>query len=193
MKAELIINNTTLKLGHKELNEISYILDDCPTTKDIYHEMAQLASTETRTNIASQNYLHKKTIALLMSDSQTDVMRAVTSRDKFISEMTKEDIEKFIATGDSEILTNIVENISELTEEYEICEKDWLCEKLFQQITDPLVKYELASTGETSRLILKKLINDSDISVSQAAKTTLEDLDFETDEEEDEEEEDFSL
>lgn len=94
MKAELIINNTRLELGHKELNEISYALDDCKKTKDIFHELAQSSSTETRSNIASQKNLHRQTVKLLLSDSQIEVMRTIITRDKFISQMGKEDIDR---------------------------------------------------------------------------------------------------
>jgi len=133
MTAELIINNIRLELGHKELNEISYALDDCKRTRDIYHELAQSPSAETRSNIVSTKNLHAKTVRLLLSDSQIEVMRFMIRKDKFISAMKKEDIERFINTSDSEILISIGNKISELTEEYEVCEKDWLCEKLYQQ------------------------------------------------------------
>ena len=183
MKAELIINNTRLELGHKELNEISYVLGDCKKAKDIFHELAQSPSTETRSNIASQKNLHRKTVKLLLSDSQIEVMRTIITKDKFISKMGKEDIDRFINTGDTEILTGLVKNMAELTEEYEVCEKDWLCEKLYQQ-ADPSVRYELADNDETPEFILKKLLEDSDINVSQAAQDTLdgiEDVNFDDD------------
>ena len=177
MKAELIINNTRLELGHKELNEISYILGDCKKAKDIFHELAQSPSTETRSNIASQKNLHRKTVTLLLSDSQIEVIRTIITRGKFISQMEKEDIDRFINTGDSEILIRLVENMVDLTEKYEVCEKDWLCEKLYQQ-TDPSVRYGLADNDKTPEFILKKLAQDPDLDVSQAAKDTLEDLEL---------------
>ncbi len=183
MKAELIINNTRVELGHKELNEISYALDDCKKAKDIFHELAQSPSTETRSYIASQKNLRRKTVKLLLSDSQIEVMRTIITRDKFISQMGKEDIDRFINTGDPEILIGLVKNMVDLTEEYGVCEKDWLCEKLYQQ-TDPLVRYELADNDEIPEFILKKLIADPDINVSQAAQDTLdliEDVNFDDD------------
>jgi len=115
MTAELIINNVRLELGHKELNEISYTLDDCKRTKDIYHELAQSPSTETRSYIVSAKNLHAKTVRLLLSDHQIEVMRSMIRKDKFISAMKKEDIERFINTIDPEILISIVKNISDLT------------------------------------------------------------------------------
>ncbi|MBC2704288.1 hypothetical protein [Desulfobacula sp.] len=175
MKAELIINNVRLELGHRELNEISYALNDCERTKDIFHELAQSPSADTRSNIVSQNHLHAKTVRLLLSDSQIEVIRSMIDRDQFISLMRKEDIEQFINTGDSEILTDIVDNISDLTDEHEVCEKDWLCEKLYQQ-ADPTIRFKLAENDETSDFILKKLKADSDINVSQAAQDTLDEI-----------------
>lgn len=175
MKAELIINNVRLDLGHKELNEISYSLEDCKRNKDIFHELAQSTSAETRLNIVSQKNLHEKTVRLLLADSQIEVVRSMTNNYTFISRMRKEDIERFINSGDTEILTAIVGNISDLTEIYEVCEKDWLCEKLYQQ-PDPTVRLELSSTDETPEFILKKLIKDSDINVSRAAQDTLDEI-----------------
>jgi len=178
MKAELIINNIKLDLGHRELNEISYALVDCDKTKDIYHELAQSPSTETRSNIALQENLHRKTVRLLLSDTQIEVMRTMSREDNFISNMTKEDVERFINNGDSEVLINMVNNIQTLTEDYEICERDWLCEKLYAQ-EDPSVRYELASNEDTSEIIVKKLTDDPDINVSEAAKETLEGIESE--------------
>jgi len=176
MKAELIINNVRLEIGHRELNEISYALNDCERNKNIYHELAQSPSAETRSNIVSQNHLHTKTVRLLLSDPQIEVMRAMVDQDKFISRIRKEDIERFINTGDSEILSDIVGNISDLTDEHEVCEKDWLCEKLYQQ-ADPTIRFKLAENDETPVFILKKLLVDSDINVSQAADETLDEID----------------
>ncbi|WP_300463658.1 hypothetical protein [Desulfobacula sp.] len=178
MTAELIINNVRLELGHRELNEIAYALDDCKRTKNIYHELAQSPSAETRSNIVSKNYLHAKTVRLLLPDSQIEVMRSMINQDKFLSQMGKDDIERFINTGDSEILTEIVDNISDLTEVYELCERDWLCEKLYQQ-ADPTIRFGLGSTDETPGFILKKLIKDPDINVSQAARDTLDEIEEE--------------
>jgi len=175
MNAELIINNVRLELGHKELNEISYSLEDCKRTKDIFHELAQSTSAETRSNVVLQKNLHRKTVKLLLTDSQIEVMRYMITKDKFISAMKKEDVERFINTSDPEILISIVKNISDLTEIYEVCEKDWLCEKLYQQ-ADPAIRFELASNDETSEFILKKLLTDPDINVSQAAQDTLDQI-----------------
>jgi hypothetical protein len=173
MKAQLIINGVTVELSHNELNDIAFTLDSCERYKDLFHELAGSPCAETRSSVASQSYLHEKTCRILLQDNQIDVLRALTSKGRCIPEMTKEDIERLIDTQDTEILTNIINHISDFTEEYSICEKDWLCEKLYQQ-KDPVVRQELAENDETPKFILKKMImNDSERSVSNAAEETL--------------------
>ncbi len=182
MKAELVINNVRLELGHKELNEISYVLNDCKRNRDIFHELAKSQSTETRARIASQTHLYEKTAKLLLADNQIDVIRSMMNRGgRTVSHLGKTDIEKLINIGDHEVLNEIINRISDLTETFEVCEKDWLCEKLYQQ-PDPSVRFELASSEDTSEFILKKLLEDSDINVSQAAKDTLRKIEFNGDE-----------
>lgn len=55
---------------------------------------------------------------------------------------------------------------------------------------DPQVRYALATSEETPELFLKKLVDDPDINVSQAAQETLDDirnidLDYEDDSDDD--------
>ena len=66
----------------------------------------------------------------------------------------------------------------------EVCEKDWLCEKLDQQ-ADPTIRFKLAENDETSEFILKKLVEDPDINVSQAAQDTLDEMDDFNDDDDD--------
>ncbi|EMS78427.1 hypothetical protein [Desulfotignum phosphitoxidans] len=173
MKAQLIVNGVTVELSHNELNEIAFTLDTCERYMDLFHELAGSPCTETRSSVASQTFLHEKTCRILLQDNQVDVLRALTSKGRCIPEIKKEDIERLIDLQDTEILSNIINHISDLTEEYSICEKDWLCEKLYQQ-KDPVVRQELAENDETPRFILKKMVlNDSEWAVSKAAEETL--------------------
>jgi len=180
MKGELIINNVRLELGYEILNQLSYKLNDSKRTRDIAHELAQSPCCETRYNIASRDCLHSETVAILMPDTQIEVIRAMIANDNFKSQMKPADVERFIDTGDPEILTGIVNAMVDLTETYEVCERDWLCEKLFQH-PDPAIRFELANTEKTPEFFLNKLANDPDLDVSRAAKDTLEDIEPEDD------------
>ncbi len=187
MKAKLIINNKSLELGHRELIEISYVLDDCKEAKDIFHELAKSTATDVRSHIGSYQNLHDKTVKMLLSDTQIEVMRAVISKRKFIRLMDKEDVKRFITNGDSEVLTIMANNMDHFIEEYSVCEQDWLCEQLYRA-KDPQVRYELAASEETPEIFLKKLVDDPDSNVSQAAKETLDkikDIKFDYDEDSD--------
>ena len=64
--------------------------------------------------------------------------------------MTKEDIERYIESGDSEI------------EDFDICEKEWLCQRLYRA-EDPQVRYELASNEAATDAVLEELVKDPDI------------------------------
>jgi len=180
MKSELIINNVRLELGYEMLNQLSYIMDDNKKTRDIAHELAKSPCCEIRTQIASRNILHPQTVSLLLPDTQIEVMRAMAGNDEFISQMTLADVERFINTGDPEILVKLVETMSDLTETHEVCQRDWLCEKLSQH-PDPAIRAELAGNEETPEFFLKKLAQDPDSDVSQAAKDTLENLEEDDD------------
>lgn len=180
MKAKLIVNGAELELGHVMLNELSYTLPDEKKSMDIFHELAQSPSGETRSHIASQSCLHPKTVALLLPDTQIEVMRAMAGNDEFISQMTLADVERIINTDDPDILVSIVTAMLDLTESYEVCERDWLCEKL-SKYPDPAVRSELAGNEETPEFFLKKLAQDPDLDVSRSAKDTLEDLEHDDD------------
>ena len=187
MKGELIINNVRLELGYGMLNDLSYSLDDSKMSRGIFHELAKSPCCETRSYIASRNNLYPKTVTILLPDQQINVMRAMVENDNFISQMNKTDVERFIHTGDPEILTGIVNAMSDLTEIYDVCERDWLCEKFYQH-PDPAVRYELANNDETPEFFLKKLREDSDVAVVRAAQDTLDNIEDPFDDDDDDDE-----
>ncbi len=180
MKAELIVNNVKVELGHKEINELSYIFEKDPKYKDLFHELAQSPCTETRAHVASQDYLHRKTIRSLVMDDQIEVMRSVVNKGVCVTGMEKEDVERYVNTVDYEVVSGLINLMEDLTDEYEVCEKDWLCEKI-AHLSDPSIRLELAESENTSEFILKKLVNDPDLNVAEAAKETLEDRTIEED------------
>jgi hypothetical protein len=177
MKGALIINNVRLEIGHEILNMLSYSLDDNKKTMDIAHELAQSPCCETRSHIASRRCLHKKTVTKLMLDTQIEVMRAMIENDIFLSRMMLVDVERFIDADDPEVLAAIVNAMTDLTETYEVCERDWLCEQLFQH-PDPCVRFKLADSKATPVFFLGKLAKDSDLDVSQAAIEILENMEL---------------
>ena len=179
MKAKLVINNVEKILGHRELTDLCYCLEDCEGNEEIFHELAKSKSVEIRTLIAGNNHLSDETVDLLMHDSSVEILRAIVSRDHTPLRMKKEDLECFIETGDTEILMNLADRIFEYAD-LEVCEMDWLCEKLLNQ-EDPAIRYKLAENAYTPIFFLKKLANDDDINIAERAMMTLienDDLDW---------------
>ena len=172
MDARLIINGVEIKLGHKELVDICYSIEDYARNADIFHELAKSNSSEIRSNIAGNEHLKDETFDMLIQNSSLEIMRTIISRDHFKRRMDKEIIERFIETGDTEILTNIAEDILDCADLYDVCEMDWLCEKLIIK-KDPAVRYELAGNDSTPVFFLNKLAEDSDINVAEKAQETL--------------------
>jgi len=175
MDARLIINGVEIKLGHKELVDICYSIEDYARNVDILHELAKLNSSEIRSNVAGNEHLKDETFDMLIQDSSLEVMRVVICHDHFKKRMDKEIIERFIQTGDTEILTRIAKEIDDYTVLYEVCEMDWLCEKLIVQ-KDPAVRYKIAGNDSIPVFFLNKLAEDSDINVSEKAQETLSEL-----------------
>ncbi len=176
MNAKLIINNIGVTLGHRQLEEVVFCLNDEPAMRDVFYELAQSPSSEIRNDIARKRYLSVKTRRQLIADADLEVMRTVIASDEAREHMTLNDLERYMATGDTEILKALADDLSDFTQFNEVCETDWLCEKLINQ-NDPAVRYSLAENEDTPVFFLKKLATDNDIDVARKAVETLRDVD----------------
>ena len=165
-----------INLGHRELETIIFSLEDCERNKEISHELGKSKSSQIRTHIANNEYLNDETVDLLLKDSSVEVLRAIVSRDYTPSRMKKEDLERLIEIGDTELLIIIAGKISEYVDEFGICKMDWLCEKLITQ-EDPVIRYMLAENDYTPDHFLGKLTHDEDINVAEKAMRALIDKD----------------
>ncbi|MEW6078398.1 MAG: hypothetical protein AB1724_11345 [Thermodesulfobacteriota bacterium] len=192
MNAKLMINNYEITLGHKGLEEIAFWLEDAPENSDIFHELAKSESSALLVNLVDKEHLARLTVRMLIEDSSLEVMRAVIDSRHARKHMTRRDMEAYLATGDCELLSTMARDLEYFTEVYEVCEKDWLCEKLAGQ-KDPGVRFALAENTDTPVQVLEDLTEDDDPDVARQAEKTLaeireaeEDEDEEDDEDEDE-------
>jgi len=172
MDARLTINGVEIKLGHKGLLDISYSIDDCKRNAGVFHELAKSHSSEIRSNVSGNKHLKDKTFDMLLQDSSLEVMRAIICHDHFKKRMDKAIIERFIETGDTEILISIATEIDEFVSLYDVCEMDWLCEKLIVQ-KDPAVLYELAANDSVPIFFMSKLAEHYDVNIAEKAEKTL--------------------
>ncbi len=178
MNARLIINNIEIVLGFRELEEIVFTLEDSPDKKAVFHELAGAPSSEIRNTIASCRHLRHRTIRRLIDDTVLEVMRTVISADKIRRHLTTADVERYLDTGDCDILAVLARDLEEFSDIHEVCEKDWLCEKLVHQ-PEPAVRYALAENEDTPVFFLRKLAVDSDANVAAQADQTLREMDEE--------------
>lgn len=185
MNAKLTINDVEVVLGHKGLADITWWLEDKPANRDLFHELAKSECSEVLVNLVDKENLLKLTTRMLIEDSSLEVMRAVLDSSRAREHMTRRDLESYIAKDDCEILTSLANNLTDFTEAYEICEPEWLCEKLIGQ-PDPAVRYALAENEDTPEEFLERLADDDDADVAGQAAKTLAELREEEDEEEDE-------
>jgi hypothetical protein len=175
MNAKLSINGVEIVLGHKALTEMTYCLQDNHENSDFFREMAKSNCSELLTALVDKKHLSKLTLRLLIENGSLEVMRAVVCSRNAISHMTRRDIESYISTGDCEILTSLANNIVDFTETYEVCEKEWLCEKLARH-SDPAIRYALAENTDTPEGLLEELVEDDDVDVARQAEETLADI-----------------
>lgn len=175
MNARLIINNREVLLGHRHLEEFVFTLDDDPAMREIFHELAKSPSSEIRKDISGNQYLSEETRRLLIADTSLEVMRAIILSDEAQALMTQSDLERYLATGDAEILRALAINLKELARKYKVCDLNWLCENLIRQ-PDPATRYNLAANIYTPAAFLKKLAGDDDVDVARKAAETLREV-----------------
>ena len=183
MDARLIINDHEVRLGHKGLAEIAYWLEDKPEHSDIFHELAKSECSEVLVCLVDKEHLSRLTVRMLIEESSLEVMRAVVDSKKARRRMTRRDLETYIDFGDCEILTALATHLSDFTEDYEICEPEWLCERLLSQ-PDPAVRYALAENTDTPEDFLERLVEDDDVDVAGQAEETLAEVREEDDDDE---------
>lgn len=189
MNAKLIINEVEVALGHKALEDIAFMLEDIPEHRDIFHELAKTKSSGILFNLVDKENLRRLTLRLLIEDNCLEVMRTVVGSRRAIRHMTRRDLENYLAAGDKEILATLAEKLDSITEVHEVCEKEWLCEKLAGQ-KDPAVRFALAENTDTPERFLEELVEDEDLDVARQAEKTLIEIREKEEEEEADDEDD---
>ena len=172
MDAKLTINDIEIALGHKVLEEIVYCLEDDSENSDLFHALAKSESSAILVSLADKAHLSKLTFRMLIEKEAVEVMRAVVDSKSARQYMTRRDIENYIDTGDKEILTTLASRLAAFSDRHEICEREWLCEKLADQ-PDPAVRLALAENTETPEQFLEDLVEDGDVDVARQAEKTL--------------------
>ncbi|MFZ5565221.1 MAG: hypothetical protein ACOZBW_14355, partial [Thermodesulfobacteriota bacterium] len=143
MDARLTINGVERVLGHKALESVAFWLEDEPENSEIFHELAGSGSSEVRAAVAGNTHLSRETFRRLIEDTSVEVLRTIIVSDEARAHMTRRDLECLIAAGDRDILTALANDLESFSGTFQICEKEWLCERLARH-SDPAVRFGLA-------------------------------------------------
>jgi len=176
MEAKLVVNDVEVVLGHEELDVISGGLSRDGDRSAILYELAKSPSSLVRMNVVYNDAMDEKTAERLIRDSSIEVLRALVQTGQAQAIATEEDMDRLIATGDTELLGLIAKDV----DEFDACEVDPLCEKLVAQ-KDPQVRKELASNLGTPKGFLEQLMDDQDPDVARAAESILDEWEDEDD------------
>ncbi len=182
MDAKLIINDVEVVLGHKGLEEIAFMLEDKAEYSDVYHELARSEYSEILVCLVDKEHLSRLTLRMLIENDSPEVMRAVLDSRRARRHMTRRDLETYMDTDDRAILIAVANNMDDFTDENEICEKSWLCQRLVSR-SDPSVRFALAENPDTPEEFLERLAGDDDVDVARQAEETLAEIREEDDDE----------
>jgi len=177
MEAKLVVNDVEVKLSYEELDAVIGCLSDDAERSEIFYELSRSPSSMVRMTVAYKDAIDEKTVERLLRDSSIEVLRGIIRSRHARNIMTDEDMERFIATRDTELLCSIAERI----DDFDACDVDTLCEKLVAQ-KDPQIRHKLASNSDTPVRFLEELVDDEDVDVARAAANAMEDLDENEDE-----------
>ncbi len=180
MEAKLVVNDVEVILSYEELDAVCGCLSDDAERSEILYELSRSTSSMVRMTVAYKDAIDEKTVERLLRDSCIEVLRGIVQNRLARRIMTEEDMERLIATRDTELLCNIAERV----DDFEACDVDALCEKLLAQ-KDPQIRHKLASNSDTPRRFLEELADDEDVEVARVAEKAVEDLDDDEDDEDD--------
>jgi hypothetical protein len=159
-------------MGHVELENVCWMLEDCQKYTKLYHELAASGYVEIRKHVAGLQYVEGDTFLLLLEDSSIDVLREVVTNDEAKKWIKKEHLERYLELGDTEMVVALAADVDFYANEQEICDLNWLCEKISNH-RDPSVRLALAENEDVPAYLLIKLSEDEDILVAEKAKETL--------------------
>lgn len=185
MKITVKANGVETILGYSEIEGLFGVIEDCEKNAEFFSELSESESVSVRSRLASLKHILPSAMQLLIQDKYREVMSSIVENNSSTPYLKKSDLERYIETGDTEILTSIAYNIGRFTEEYDICDLNWLCEKLSNSV-EPIVRHILSENEHVPMYVLLKLSEDDDIDIATTALESIAKLDYqELEEEED--------
>jgi len=172
IKTELILNDRKVVVGYKFLENIVRDIPDIKENRKIFDMLVHSDNLEVRRCIANKENVSKKSIDILLNDDNLNVVDNVLSNVDLSKCIKEETLMKIVQSNHTQLLLTIAENI----DNYAKCN---LCKivKLLANHKNASVRYALLYwrvTGIVTVKILKQLVKDEDIDVSNYARKELE-------------------
>lgn len=155
-------------LGAEALARLAGSLPDNPENTQLFHHLAQSASSDVRTEIAYRDNLNEDTVELLSCDPAIDVRRRLCGQTPFSEWATTEMIIELV-NADIDCAKTIAGRISE----YSNADVNLIAAVVMQH-SDPDVRNSLASSWGAPKKVIKQLLKDDDAGVRASAKRTLD-------------------
>lgn len=171
IKTELSFNGQNVVIGHKFLEDIVDDIPDIKENRSIFDILALSDNPEVKERVSRKDSLSKKTIHLLLKDTDQKVVNNILSNSDLAKHIEEKALLKIIKSNNIKHLVSIGETI----DDYSRCDQCKII-KILANHKNPLVRSSLLN-WRTSELItiktLKKLSEDKDIDIANDAKDEL--------------------
>jgi len=172
IKTELLINGQKVIIGHQFLEDISRDIPDTKENKSIFDILALSDNPSVKEDIANKDNLSKKTIHLLLKDTNQEVVDNILSNGDAAKYIREDALFKITKVGNIKHIKTIASNI----DDYKKCNTCKIV-KIIANHPNALVRYELVRwrvSDVVSTKILKQLSNDKDFDVAKQAQENLD-------------------
>ena len=172
IKTELLINGKKVIIGHQFLEDIVRDIPDIKENKAIFNDLVLSDNPDVREYLTRVDNIGKKSIHLLLNDTNQEVVDGVLSNSDLAKHISEEALMKIIDSDNTKLLITIASNI----EDYIKCD---LCKivNILANHKSASVRYNLVrwrTNDIVSVKILKQLSKDKDIDVAKEAQEELE-------------------
>ncbi len=171
IKAELLINGKKVVIGHQFLEDIVRDIPDIKENEEIFNDLVLSDNPDVREYLSRVDNIGKKSIHLLLNDTNQEVVDGVLSNSDLAKYISEEALIKIINSDNTKLLMTIASNI----EDYVKCD---LCKivHILANHKSVSVRYNLVrwrTNDIVSIKILKQLSKDKDIDVAKDAAKEL--------------------
>ena len=169
MDIKLSVDGLEIDVGVELTVNIASYLNANEGNQELLHKLAMHKSASVRKQIAYKYNLSQETAKLLLADTDTGVLIAVSSSGSAKNVFTNDDFDYILSMNNEEVLEHIIYNLGEYTELENVDD----CYNEIMKLNNSYLNLRLASTYNAPKKILKKLLQNEDPDVSSTAKQTL--------------------